>query len=173
MSNSILDQCFYVGDVYIDPLNNTFKKDGELITVPPKAVLILQCLALNKDRMVSFNEITDFAWGRTVSHAALYQQLAVLRKLLGDSTDHPTFIKTISRKGYRLLVSASFASREEASSPSVHESLAGPGNDNDESRQQDLVISLVYGFVVTAFCVCLVYISYRSILMPLLNLDGV
>jgi hypothetical protein len=53
--------------------------------------------------LVTYRELEQEVWKGPVSESALYQQLATLRKILGDNPNKPTFIKTVSRRGYQFI----------------------------------------------------------------------
>jgi hypothetical protein len=54
--------------------------------------------------VVSSEELIDHFWkNRVVGDDAVHRRIADLRKKLGDDTRHPTYISTISKRGYRLV----------------------------------------------------------------------
>lgn len=103
------ERSFYLAQLYFDPLSLTFERDGECLSLPPKVMLIIQYLALNNDRAVSYGELIEYAWeGVEASQASLYQQMALVRKFLQEDKRQPRFIKTLPRQGYRIIAPVSF-----------------------------------------------------------------
>ena len=104
--NKKLNKNFFINSVSIDPIRNFLIRDGEKIDISPKQIRILQCLVESDGALVTYDElekqIQDF--DKQSQHAAsLYQHVAALRKALGDTTQNPTFIKTISKQGYQFV----------------------------------------------------------------------
>lgn len=93
-----------VGDLVINPSKRTVTRAGQLITLRRKEFNILEYLALNPDRIVSRQNIVDYAWTSTSSGWA--GSVDVHIKQLRDKIDRPfphfQFIKTAYGVGYRL-----------------------------------------------------------------------
>ena len=65
---------------------------------------LLALLAENAGGVVSKEEILDRVWKRRfVGESALSRNIADLRRLLGDSERHPSYIETAPKRGYRLV----------------------------------------------------------------------
>ena len=65
---------------------------------------LLMALAERPGEVVLSNELLDTVWkGVIVTPSSLYQSVAQLRQLLGDSVTEPRYIETVPRKGYRLV----------------------------------------------------------------------
>src|SRR5688572_26253825 len=61
-------------------------------------------LAESRSQVVSYQDLLDSVWaGVVVGPASVYQGVSALRRILGDTGDTPTYIATVSRKGYRLV----------------------------------------------------------------------
>lgn len=74
----------------------------------PRIMAVLGLLADRAGELVSAEDILDKVWhdrvvGRDSVSTAIYQ----LRKLLGDETQRPTYIRTEARRGYRLIADIS------------------------------------------------------------------
>jgi DNA-binding winged helix-turn-helix (wHTH) protein len=62
---------------------------------------VLTYLVRNRDRIVPKEELLDELWEeRHVSESALTRVIRDLRKLLGDSSSEPRFIRTVYGKGF-------------------------------------------------------------------------
>lgn len=88
------------------PLHRLEGPSGER-TVEPKLLLILASLANAEGEVVSKETLVEEVWeGHHVAESALTRGISELRRALGDDAQHPRFIETIPRSGYRLLVPA-------------------------------------------------------------------
>src|SRR5439155_18865479 len=88
----------------IDVAKHRLLKDGEPLTVTPKAVEILLLLAQNSGRIVEKDELMAAIWPDTiVEESNLTQTVYVLRKVLGQDASGEKFIQTIPKRGYRFL----------------------------------------------------------------------
>jgi len=76
---------------------------GRKIVLTRREVRILQLLFMREGRVVSRDELLDFAWGReyTPASRALDQAVAVLRKKIEADPARPAIIRTVRGGGYR------------------------------------------------------------------------
>jgi tetratricopeptide (TPR) repeat protein/DNA-binding winged helix-turn-helix (wHTH) protein len=90
--------------VEIDTWRFCLKRDGEERHVRQQTFQVLVYLLEQRERLVTKNELIDRVWGDTaVTDNALEQCLAEIRKVLGDDSRNPRFIKTVPRAGYRFI----------------------------------------------------------------------
>lgn len=84
---------------------------GAVVPLIPKYFDLLVLLIERRPAVVTRREIFDVVWGDViVSDGALTQAIRTLRRVLGDDSREPTFIRTASRHGYSFV----FAEVEEA-----------------------------------------------------------
>ena len=77
-------------------------RDGELISVEPKAFDLLVLLITNRDRAVDKNELQDNIWPDTiVTEASLTRCVMKARRAIGDDLAANEMIKTVRGHGYR------------------------------------------------------------------------
>ena len=70
----------------------------------PKVMAVLTLLAQHAGQVVLKPTLTAAIWNDYGgAEDSLMQAISKLRKVLGDQAKHPTFIETISKKGYRLI----------------------------------------------------------------------
>ena len=82
------------------------RRGQQLVKLQPQAVEVLLYLARRPGVVIPRNEIEDAVWAdRTVGYDALTGTMFKLRKALGDDPRAPKVIETISKRGYRLLLS--------------------------------------------------------------------
>jgi TolB-like protein len=79
-------------------------RGSELIPTSPQVFDLLGYLILNNHRVVSKDDLVNAIWkGRIVSDAALTTRLNSARSAIGDSGKEQRLIKTLPRKGFRLI----------------------------------------------------------------------
>src|SRR5881396_3976769 len=77
-------------------------REGEPVSLTPKAFDTLLALIERRDRVVEKPELMKLVWPDSfVEEANLSQTIFVLRKTLGEDANGRTFIDTIPRHGYR------------------------------------------------------------------------
>jgi DNA-binding winged helix-turn-helix (wHTH) protein len=88
----------------IDTQNYRLIRYGEVIEVEPKVFDLLSYLLVNRDRLVTRNELFENIWsGQIVSEASLDNQIKTVRKIVGDSGQIQSVIKTVRGRGYRFI----------------------------------------------------------------------
>ena len=97
---------FQVGDCLVRPSLNEIVKGARRIHVEPKSIDVLVALARKGRELSLKRELIETVWGESyVSDEVLTHAIWELRKALGDNASSPTYIQTIPKRGYRLLVS--------------------------------------------------------------------
>ncbi len=92
------------GAFRVDLAHGAVLRDDELIDLPPRALGVLRCLLEQPGEIVTKQVLLDAVWqGSFVSDASLTEAVAVLRGALGDDPQHPTYIQTVHRRGYRFV----------------------------------------------------------------------
>ena len=96
---------YYLNDVLVEPAHGRVLRGTESLHLTPKASEVLFCLAKHAGDVVSRKRLLESVWGRgNGSDEALNHAVGEIRRVLEDHHDHPTFIQTLPRRGYRLLV---------------------------------------------------------------------
>lgn len=100
-----IDQPFRLGRWTVQPRLSSLRSPAGSIHLEPKAMDLLVFLAARSGQVVSKVEILEAVWeGRAVSDDVLTGTISQLRRALGDDARRPTWIETIPKRGYRLLV---------------------------------------------------------------------
>jgi DNA-binding winged helix-turn-helix (wHTH) protein len=77
-------------------------RDGEPLSLTPKAFDVLVALVERRDRVVDKAELMKVVWPDSfVEEANLSQTIFILRKTIGDDANGRPFIDTVPRRGYR------------------------------------------------------------------------
>ena len=93
-----------IGEWSVEPALDALRRGGETVRLEPKAMELLVVLASRPGQVVSREELLSAVWpGVVVGDEALSQVVTKLRKALGDDARVPTYIETISKRGYRLI----------------------------------------------------------------------
>lgn len=93
-----------VGEWTADPEANKLSRDGRIVRIEPKAMDLLMLLAARAGNVVTRNELLATIWpGVVVGDEALTQEINKLRKALGDNSRSPSYIETVTKRGYRLI----------------------------------------------------------------------
>jgi DNA-binding winged helix-turn-helix (wHTH) protein len=79
-------------------------QDDEEVHLSPKAFELLTTLIANRRRAMSKAELQEHLWPATfVEETNLAGLVAEIRRALRDDADHPTFVRTMYRFGYRFV----------------------------------------------------------------------
>jgi class 3 adenylate cyclase/TolB-like protein/cytochrome c-type biogenesis protein CcmH/NrfG len=93
-----------VGAWEVDSARNEIRRGVEAVRLEPKVVEVLLHLAIHPGEVISREELLSAVWpGVIVGDDALTQAIIKLRKAVGDDAHKPTYIETISKRGYRLI----------------------------------------------------------------------
>jgi len=113
---SDLLQGFYLGDFLVEPLKGQVTGRAGSTHLPPKAVEVLLSLAATPGELVTRETLLRKAWGSGKgSPEALSHTVSEIRHALDDHPDNPTFIQTLPRRGYRLVIDPVLATEHSAS----------------------------------------------------------
>ncbi|HXG82637.1 MAG TPA: winged helix-turn-helix domain-containing protein [Pyrinomonadaceae bacterium] len=108
------------GDFRLDLTEKVLLRDGEFVPITPKVFETLQVFVENAGRLIEKDELMRRIWqDHFVEESNLTYNVKMLRKALGDSAAKPTFIETISKRGYRFIaeVKEIFPETEQNSPP--------------------------------------------------------
>lgn len=99
----------FLGDYIFDTSSNMLFAGEKELEAEPKVLELLAYLHLHQDRYVSLQELHQQVWpGRVVSDTAVRGTIKKLRNLLGDTNiAEPKYIKSLSKRGYKLVCDVS------------------------------------------------------------------
>jgi DNA-binding winged helix-turn-helix (wHTH) protein len=99
----------FLGDYIFDTSSNMLFAGKKELEAEPKVLDLLAYLHLHQDRYVSLQELHQQVWlGRVVSDTAVRGTIKKLRNLLGDTNiAEPKYIKSLSKRGYKLVCDVS------------------------------------------------------------------
>ena len=91
---------FLIREKRVEPLTGTVRGDGVETHLPSKSMEVLLYLARNPRSLVSRDALLKKVWGSAgASQESLSHAISEIRHALGDNTDHPEFIVTLSYIG--------------------------------------------------------------------------
>src|SRR5688572_8761742 len=92
------------GDFAMDTRERRLFRGNEPVPLGGKAFDVLLVLVQHAGNVVAKDELLREVWADAhVSEDNLKQTISVLRRGLGEDPDHPRFIGTVPRHGYRFL----------------------------------------------------------------------
>jgi TolB-like protein len=95
---------FRFADFEIDIARRELRRGGAVVHIEPQVFDLLVHLIRNRERIVSKDELIEVIWhGRIVSEAALSSRISAARRVLGDSGNDQTLIRTMYKRGFRFV----------------------------------------------------------------------
>ena len=97
----------HLGDFELDSDSGELSRNGRKIRLPNQSFRILQILLGRPGDVVTREELRERLWTADTFvdfDAGLNNAVKKLRDALDDSSEHPRFIETVPRRGYRLIV---------------------------------------------------------------------
>ncbi len=105
---------FEFGRFRLDPIERVLYAGGQPVPLTPKAFETLLALVENSGHVVPKDELIKRVWPDTfVEEGTLVQNIATLRRALGDGPDQRSLIETVPRRGYRFSATVKQAEAEE------------------------------------------------------------
>jgi TolB-like protein/DNA-binding winged helix-turn-helix (wHTH) protein len=96
------------GGFQLDNASGELSKNGRTVRLPDQSFRILQVLLERPGEVVTREELRERLWTPDTFvdfDAGLNNAVKKLRDALDDSSEHPRFIETVPRRGYRLIAS--------------------------------------------------------------------
>ncbi len=104
ITRSAAPMIFTINGCSIDTDAYEVRRNGNLVPVEPQVFDLLIQLLENSDRVVTKDEIIERVWhGRIVSEAALSSRIKAVRQAIGDDGASQACIRTIRRRGFRVV----------------------------------------------------------------------
>ena len=102
MTKSSAQNIYEFEDFRLDAAHLMLYRDGEEISIAPKAAQTLLVLIERRGEILGKGELMETIWKDSiVEEANLTQYIHILRKVLGTSADGKPLIETLRRRGYR------------------------------------------------------------------------
>lgn len=92
---------YHFGDFRLDPAARELWQGQALTELPRRSFDALVILVEQRERAVSRDELIEALWGRAVEDIQVTQLVMRLRRLLGDDSHEPRYIRAVPGFGYR------------------------------------------------------------------------
>ena len=90
--------------MHLNPHNYTLHRDGQRITLTPRAFDLLCYLWQRPGQLVSKQELLDKVWPHAhLTEGVIKVAIHEVRKALDDDANSPCYIETVHRRGYRFI----------------------------------------------------------------------
>jgi len=98
-----------LGSYKLDVEEMLLIRDDEEVILEPKVLEVLLYFIENKARYITMDELHENLWrGRIVSDAAVRRIVSKLRILFNDDHKSPNYIKSLPKRGYKLICEVTF-----------------------------------------------------------------
>jgi DNA-binding winged helix-turn-helix (wHTH) protein len=95
---------YRIADLSIDLIRRQIHRNGEIVPCGKLTFDLLVLLARRAPGVVSREELADRLWaGRYVSPATVKRRVSLLRRALGEKSDHPRYLRSVRGHGYSLI----------------------------------------------------------------------
>jgi DNA-binding winged helix-turn-helix (wHTH) protein len=95
---------FRLGEWLVQPSLNRLILGERTVRIRARLMDVLAFLAAHQGEVLSKDEIIAAVWARQyLAESVLTRSIAELRRILGDDAAEPSFIETITKRGYRLV----------------------------------------------------------------------
>jgi DNA-binding winged helix-turn-helix (wHTH) protein/Tol biopolymer transport system component len=100
----VASERYEFGPFRLDCRTRELSRGDTVIPLTPKAFDLLRALVTAADSVVEKDALLKLVWPDSfVSEDSLTQQIALLRRTLGEGADRPQYILTVPRHGYRFI----------------------------------------------------------------------
>jgi DNA-binding winged helix-turn-helix (wHTH) protein/TolB-like protein/Flp pilus assembly protein TadD len=150
MSNSV--KHFYeFGPFRLDRAERLLFRDGQPLTLTPKAFDLLLTLVERHGHVIEKEELMNVVWPETtVEESNLTHHISVLRKTLGESASEQPYIETIPRRGYRFVAEVKKAGVPEPIAERESIGAVAQSYQSTEWRKSRLLFILLAGMGIAA-----------------------
>jgi DNA-binding winged helix-turn-helix (wHTH) protein len=123
---------FRFGPYLVSPAHRTLRRGEVDVPLIPRYFDLLVLLLVQRDRVVTRQEIFDRVWNDVVvSDGALSQAVRTIRRSLGDDPRSPDFVRTVARHGYQFVGTGVREESDAGPLPAVAGSNPAEGADPD------------------------------------------
>ena len=107
---------FEFGEFVLDTKEKLLLRSGKPVPITPKAFQLLLVLVTNHGHLVEKSELMNSIWSDSiVEESNLTYTMRLLRKALSDERQHPRFIETVPKAGYRFIADVRVSSSRNGS----------------------------------------------------------
>ena len=141
-----LRQGFRLNELRVLPLDGRIVDGARDARVQPKSMDVLLALAAQSGAVVERDALLNTVWaGRAMTDEPLTRCIGELRRALGDDSRAPTYIETVPKRGYRLLISPQplTSPSDTKVAPMARESTSTPPSGASRGRSSQALVAAV------------------------------
>jgi DNA-binding winged helix-turn-helix (wHTH) protein/tetratricopeptide (TPR) repeat protein len=113
------------GGFRLDRANALLWREHDRVVLAPKPFEVLCCLVERAGELVTKDDLLDTVWSDLhVSESSLSVAMNALRSALGDDRLAPTYIETVTRRGYRFIAPVTVVSSSSIEQPPEQQASA-------------------------------------------------
>lgn len=102
MPGTAISAAFQVGDIFIDPARHIVRVRGQTVSLRPREFSLLLLFMQNPNIVLTSEQICEHAWGMEEGYIrGVSQPIYLLRQAIEPDPEHPIYIQTVYRTGYR------------------------------------------------------------------------
>ena len=133
------------GPYHLDLALRLLTREGETVSLTPKATEILTLLVTNAGQLVEKDFLLKEVWPNTfVEEANLAQNIFILRKALGEERDGPKYIETVPRRGYRFIASVRVFHAEDSDGAAAESETQASAGNGDAGSERTVIAVLPF-----------------------------
>ncbi len=146
-------QNFEFGEFFLDTQEKVLLRNEKPLAITPKAFLLLQTLVENHGRILPKDHLMETVWANSfVEEGNLTFTMNAVRKALADDRNHPRFVETVPKRGYRFIAPVVEHEKGMSSKGSVESALPGKSASLRLPKYLLAVLSVfVIGLLATGF----------------------
>ncbi len=137
LASSNPDRIIRFGVFEVDLQEAELRQSGLRQKLSPQAFEVLRALLERPSELITREELRERLWpGNTTVDYELGLKKCInrIREVLGDSSDHPRFVETVPRRGYRFVASIQEQQPLASGTGSAAEKISTPPVDTDNDR---------------------------------------
>ena len=125
------------GDCRLDLEKRELRRSNRPVHVRAKVYEVLRYLVLNRDRLITREELLAHAWPNiNVSDATLSSCIRSVRQAIGDESRKPKFVRTLRGQGFRFIAKVT-------ETPETTDALERSANNNSQGQENGLSIAVL------------------------------
>ena len=149
------------GPFVFDRTSRLLSKDGVEVPLPPRVLGVLALLLERPAQLVTKQELISAVWRDAfVTETSLAEAISVLRQMMGDDPQRPTYIQTLHRRGYRFIAEvqelADAPARDGGAEPRAERFAMRAETTRVEAEPR---LSLLFPWTITLFAVLITSIA--------------
>jgi DNA-binding winged helix-turn-helix (wHTH) protein len=144
------------GAFVFDRASRLLSRDGVELPLPPRVLGVLGLLLDRPGELVTKQELIAAVWRDAfVTETSLAEAVSVLRQALGDDPQHPTYIQTLHRRGYRFIADV----RDAVTPVSTEARAIAPAAPAPARVEPEPRLSLLVPWIITLFAVLITAVA--------------